>query len=86
VNSIIDAAGKAVIAQVDVTSAESVEIFLKGAEARWGQLGSIVLASGPKIPIRPIVDVSEEIFCSVIEIEVIGGFNIIKKGIPLLWR
>jgi len=82
--SITDAGGKAYIAQVDVSNGDSVKKFLKEAEAHWGRLDSIVLASGPKISICPIVDVSDETFRIVVETEVIGGFNIIKRGIPML--
>ncbi|EXJ87478.1 hypothetical protein A1O3_04438 [Capronia epimyces CBS 606.96] len=82
--SIIDAGGKASTAQVDVTNGDSVEKFLVETEAHWGRLDSIILASGPKIPICPIFEVSDEVFRSVVETEVFGGFNIIKRGIPIL--
>lgn len=82
--SITDAGGRTHIARVDVSNGDSVEEFLKEADTHWGRLDSIIVASGPNIPICPIVDVSDETFRIVVETEVIGGFNIIKRGIPML--
>jgi len=78
--------GRASLQQVDITDLQSVKTFLLAAEAQWGRLDSIVVATGPQIPICPIIDVSPEDFKNVIETEVIGSFNIVKTGIEILRR
>jgi 3-oxoacyl-[acyl-carrier protein] reductase len=72
--------------QVDITDSQSVKDFLLAAETQWGRLDSIVVATGPRIPICPILDISLETFRHVIETEVYGAFNIVKSGCEILRR
>lgn len=78
--------GRAILHQVDVTDSQSVKEFLLAAETQWGRLDSIVVATGPKILIGPILDISLETFKQVIETEVYGAFNIVKSGCEILKR
>ena len=78
--------GRASVRQVDITDHESVQAFLRAAEAEWGQINSIVVATGPVIPICPVVDVAPEVFRGVINTEVVGSFNIVKAGVELFRR
>lgn len=78
--------GRAFLHQVDVTNLQSVKDFLLAAENQWGRLDSVVVATGPKIPIGPILDVSVETFRHIIETEVYGAFNVVKSGCEILRR
>jgi len=70
--------------QVNISEPNSVRDFLAAAEAEWGRVDSIVVATGPTIPICPVVDVSYEVFRAIVDTEVIGSFNVVKEGIGLL--
>jgi 3-oxoacyl-[acyl-carrier protein] reductase len=76
--------GRASFSQVDISDPESVRDFLSVAEKQWGRVDSIVVATGPTIPICSVMDVSYDVFKSVVNTEVFGSFNIVKEGIVLL--
>ncbi|KEF51124.1 uncharacterized protein A1O9_12847 [Exophiala aquamarina CBS 119918] len=75
---------KATIGQVDVSDGLSVEKFLEEAARYWGRLDTVVMACGASIPICPIVEVPDETFRLIVETEVVGAFNIVKRGINIL--
>ncbi|OCK78171.1 NAD(P)-binding protein [Lepidopterella palustris CBS 459.81] len=76
--------GQASTHQVNTTDHHSVQAFLQAVETQWGWVDSIVVATGPTIPICPVVDVSYEMFRDIIDTEVIGSFNVVKSGVELL--
>jgi 3-oxoacyl-[acyl-carrier protein] reductase len=45
-----------------------------------------VQATGPPIPLCPLSEVKDDQFRTIIETDVIGAFNIVKRGIPVLKR
>lgn len=75
---------EAVAQRVDMANAESVKGFLEGAIERWGHLDAIVSATGPAISLGPLVESSKSLFENVIQTDVIGSYNIVQQGIPLL--
>ncbi len=74
------AGGQAIIAPVDIRDAASVAAFLARAEGIGDGLQAIVCATGPAIPLRPLIDVTDEDFDRVYAIDVRGAFNVIKHG------
>lgn len=76
--------GKAAALQVDVTDGESVAAFYDKATAQFGRIHAVVSATGPVFPIGPLVTMTEQDFRSVLNVDVVGSFNILRHGIPLL--
>jgi 3-oxoacyl-[acyl-carrier protein] reductase len=81
--TITSAGGSASVHQVSIAEPTSVSAFFSSIMTQHGQLDTIVVASGPTIPIIPVVDVPFSTFHSVIETEVIGAFNVLKSGIQI---
>ncbi|MCJ1304223.1 hypothetical protein MMC08_007035 [Hypocenomyce scalaris] len=76
--------GRASVSQIDITDHHSVQAFLLAAQSEFGRLDSIIVATGPIIPICAIIDVSIDDFKHVINTEVIGSFNVVKTGVKIL--
>lgn len=66
--------------QVDVRDSASVQKFIGEAIRLTGGLEAIVSASGPVMPLRPMVEVNDEDFDRVYSTDVRGAFNVIKHG------
>jgi len=79
-----DGGGSAEICEVNICDGESVGRFFKTVQEQWGGIDSIVSATGPAFEMRPITEVDDEKFRHVIETDIIGSFNILKRGIPFL--
>jgi 3-oxoacyl-[acyl-carrier protein] reductase len=84
--AIRDAGGYADIGQVDIRDGDSVSEFLSGVCERWGGIDSIVSAIGTAFYISKLADIKDDDFKYIMETDVIGSFNIIKRGIPLLQK
>lgn len=84
VKEITDAGGTASAAQVDMVDPDSVEAFLAGAGETVGGLDYIVSATGPAIPLCALEDVTAEDFKRIFDTDVVGSFNVVKQGIPVL--
>ncbi|WP_209121195.1 SDR family NAD(P)-dependent oxidoreductase [Alkalihalobacillus sp. BA299] len=82
--AIRDAGGKAEIGKVDITDPESVSSFFNLVKEQWGGIDSIVSATGTPFKIKKITDYDDDLFRSIIETDVIGTYNILKQGIPML--
>lgn len=72
--------GKASCAQVNICDSASVREFFATASKQGDGLEAIVSATGPALPLKALVDVSEDEFDRVYETDVRGGFNVIKHG------
>jgi len=83
VQSIVKSGGQASLHQVDICDHNSVETFLHAAVAQWGHIDSIVVATGPPIPLCSVLDVPLDKFKDIINTEVIGAFNIVKTGVGI---
>ncbi|MBA2347948.1 MAG: SDR family oxidoreductase [Solirubrobacterales bacterium] len=83
---ITEAGGSATAAAVDMTDASSVEAFLAGATAEWGDLEAIVSATGPQIPLCALEDVTDADFTRIFETDVHGSFNVLRAGAAALKR
>lgn len=79
-----DNGGSADVGKVDITDGESVNQFLLGVKERWGGIDSIVSATGTAFKMAKIADIEDEEFRYILETDVIGSFNILKRGIPFL--
>ena len=77
VEAIRDAGGEARSRAVDVTSAASVEEFLAAADDGAEELGGVVNAVGPPIPLRPLADVSPDEFQDIVATDVFGAFTLL---------
>ena len=76
----IDKAGyKAEILYVDVCDTESIKDFLKISNTNNDLVG-VVNAVGPAIPLKPLVDVTQNEFKSILSIDVFGAFNVLKES------
>lgn len=78
--------GRVDVDRIDVTDAKSVQAFFQRIESRWERLDSIVVATGPPMPVCPVLEVTNETFEHIIRTEVVGAFNTIKVGMQLLRR
>lgn len=76
--------GQAVADRVDMKDSESVRLFLTKAKEKWGRLDAIVSATGPGITLGPLVDSSAPLFNNIIHTDVIGSYNIVQQGVPIL--
>ena len=77
--SINKAGHKAEILYVDVCDTESIKDFLKISNTNNDLVG-VVNAVGPAIPLKPLVDVTENEFKSILSIDVFGAFNVLKES------
>ncbi len=74
-----------IISQVDVCNVKSIKKFLKlSNEDKKNDLVGVVNAVGPAIPLKPLVDVTEEEFKSILSIDVFGSFNVLKESFSIL--
>jgi len=81
--TITSVGGTASIHQVSIADPTSVSAFFSGVVSQHGQLDTIVVSSGPPVPIVPVLDVSFETFRNFVDVEVIGAFNVLKSGIEV---
>ncbi|MRG84895.1 SDR family NAD(P)-dependent oxidoreductase [Salinibacillus xinjiangensis] len=79
-----DSRGDAQISEVDICDGESVSHFYSTVQEHWGGIDGIVSATGPAFLLTPITEINDDEFRNVIEADVIGSFNILKRGIPFL--
>jgi len=82
--AIQDKGGVAKISKVDINDTESVISFYNLLKEQWGGIDSIVSAIGTPFKIKKITEYEDDLFRSIIETDVIGTYNILKYGIPLL--
>jgi len=69
---------------LDVTEIESVIEFFRQARGVCGDIGHVVSAAGPAIPLCPLLEVEEADFRRIMNTDVLGAFNILRQAIPLL--
>lgn len=79
-----EAGCRAVARRVDLRDGAAVQSFLAEAAALDDGLGGVVSASGARFPICALTDATEQQFREVIDIEVIGTFNVLRHAVPLL--
>ena len=73
------------ISQVDVCDINSIKKFLKlSDEGKKNNLVGVVNAVGPAIPLKPLAEVSEDEFKSILSIDVFGSFNVLKESFSVL--
>jgi NAD(P)-dependent dehydrogenase (short-subunit alcohol dehydrogenase family) len=84
VEAVRQAGGSAWSVPIDITSGESVASFFRSAAELTGGIGHLVSATGPAIPLCPLLEVSEEDFRRIMETDVTGTFNLLRHGIPAL--
>ena len=73
------------ISQVDVCNINSIKKFLKlSDEGKKNNLVGVVNAVGPAIPLKPLAEVSEDEFKSILSIDVFGSFNVLKESFSVL--
>ena len=76
--------GRAQSASVDIREPSSVQQFVDRARSTFGPLAGVVSVTGPAIPLRPLAEVGLEDFRRILEIDVLGSFNILKAAVPAL--
>jgi NAD(P)-dependent dehydrogenase (short-subunit alcohol dehydrogenase family) len=86
VEEIRHAGGQASAVQVDITSSDSVAAFFDTALRVAGPITHIVSATGPAIPLVPLLEVDEADFRRILETDVLGTFNVLRRGVPVLQR
>ena len=73
------------ISHVDVCNIKSVKDFLELSERNNNiDLVGVVNAVGPAIPLKPLVDVTDDEFKSILSIDVFGSFNVLKESFSIL--
>ncbi|MBR1867241.1 MAG: SDR family oxidoreductase [Clostridia bacterium] len=73
-----------VAVKFDVTDFGQVEKGIADFVKKSGRLDALVLNAGVCIPIKPILDVSEEEFDKVFSVNVKGVFNCVKAALPYM--
>lgn len=76
VERITAAGGDADAAVVDLREPASIETFLHDSK----ELVGVVNATGPAIPLCPLLDVSSEDFRRIMEVDVFGAFNLLTAA------
>lgn len=76
--------GKANAEQVDIRDPASVRQFFTKAKETYGRLDSIISAQGPSITLGPLIDSSRDMFQNVVETDVMGTYNVVQHGVPIL--
>jgi 3-oxoacyl-[acyl-carrier protein] reductase len=85
VDSIRDGGGRAEARQVDVTNPDSITAFLEATQSAFGGLEGVVCSTGADfIPFVPFVDVPEQDFRNIMEIDVFGGFRVMQQGAKIM--
>jgi NAD(P)-dependent dehydrogenase (short-subunit alcohol dehydrogenase family) len=84
VETVQAAGGKACALPVDITVSDSVQEFFAAAARDAGAVTHIISATGPQIPLAPLLEVSEADFRRIMDTDVLGTFNVLRHGIPVL--
>jgi 3-oxoacyl-[acyl-carrier protein] reductase len=79
-----DLGGFAEICEVNIVDGESVSRYFKTVQDQWGGIDAIVSATGPAFEMNKITEVDDDKFRHVVETDIIGSFNILKRGVPFL--
>lgn len=69
---------------LDITVADSVAGFFRDAAAAAGGIAHVVSATGPAIPLCPLLEVTEADFRRIMDTDVLGTFNVLRHAIPVL--
>jgi NAD(P)-dependent dehydrogenase (short-subunit alcohol dehydrogenase family) len=86
VEAVRAAGGNARAVAVDITQSDSVQQFFKAAADSTGRIAHIISATGPPIPLAPLLQVSEADFRRIMDTDVLGTFNVLRHGISTLER
>ncbi|MGE0501653.1 MAG: SDR family NAD(P)-dependent oxidoreductase [Rhizobiaceae bacterium] len=76
--------GRAIIAQCDLTKPDTVDSALAAAKDAFGDIGAVVLASGPSVGQEYVSKLSMEAAREAFEADVIGFLTLAQKSIPIL--
>ena len=69
--------------EVNVDNIESVKSFLKISNSE-NDLKGVINAVGPPIPLKPLCDITEDEFKSILSVDVFGAFNVLKESFLML--
>lgn len=83
---IIENGGRADIGKINITDPNSVEMFYHNASKFLGGIDTIVSAVGTPFYISEILNIKDEDFINIINNDIVGGFHIVKRGIPHLLK
>jgi 3-oxoacyl-[acyl-carrier protein] reductase len=70
--------------QLDITIADSVAGFFREAAGFAGGVAHVISATGPAIPLCPLLEVTEADFRRIMDTDVLGTFNVLRHAIPAL--
>ncbi|HHX89322.1 MAG TPA: SDR family oxidoreductase [Paracoccus sp.] len=79
-----DSPGEVTATPVDLLDSDAVRQFLADAAARFGGIGTVVHAAGPKVKIKPIVDFTPEEWNEGLTTDVTGFFTLCHHAIAHL--
>ncbi|UYN97011.1 MAG: SDR family oxidoreductase [Enhydrobacter sp.] len=74
--------GRATAMLADVSSAGDTAAYVKATAARWGGIDVIFSNAGIAGVVRPVTDYPEDVFDSVIAVNLKGSFLACKHGLP----
>jgi NAD(P)-dependent dehydrogenase (short-subunit alcohol dehydrogenase family) len=78
------AGGTAWSLPIDIADGEAVASFFRSATDLTGGIDHVVSATGPAIPLCPLLEVSEQDFRRIMDTDVTGTFNLLRYAIPAL--
>ena len=74
--------GRATAMLADVTSARETQAYVDATAARWGPIDVLFSNAGISGVIKPVVDYPEEVFDTVLAVNLKGSFLACKHGLP----
>ena len=75
---------RALADSVDLLNAAQVNAFVAKAVQTFGQIHSVIFATGPFLNIMPIMETDEDMFGTTLDTDVKGFYNVIKASVPAL--
>lgn len=75
---------QAMAGQVDLLASENAGAFLADVAARFGKIGTVVYAAGPKVAIKPIAEFTPAEWNAALTQDVTGFFTLCHHAIPHL--
>jgi 3-oxoacyl-[acyl-carrier protein] reductase len=86
VRQITESGGKAIAVRADVTQKAEVQNLVKNSVDRFGRIDILVNNAGDMIQRCPIVDMSEELWDAIMNLNVKGMFLVTQAVLPVMFQ
>jgi len=72
--------------RLDLSELEQTRAVVEAIAERYGEIHTVVYASGPSFETIPICEVAPDVFRGIVDVELNGFFNILHASVPYLRR